>query len=40
LPNRDQEEHDGMRQRDDGAFAVGEDGEFVHAWDHFTKMAD
>ena len=31
LPDSNQEEHDGMHQGDDGAFAVGENGKSAHA---------
>src|SRR5208283_3203490 len=32
LPHRNQEEHDRVQQRDDGAFAVGENGKSAHAF--------
>ena len=31
LPGRNQQKHDGMHQCDDGALAVGKDGEVAHA---------
>ena len=40
LPHRNQQEHDGMHQRDDGAFAVGENGKSAHADHTVAKVAD
>jgi hypothetical protein len=39
LPDRNQEEHYGVHQGDDGAFAVGENGKSGHASRTVAEMA-